>query len=295
MALDRYLQEEVALDHADGQISRREALKRLAALGLGAAAAGSLLAACARDEDTPRAETTPGASPAGPTPQATEDITFPGPDGRDSFGTFAAASDPKGAVLVIHENRGLTDHIKSVAGRFAASGYSALAVDLLSSQGGTSKAGDEAKIMGALRSASEDDLVAEMRAALDELAKRVPDSKIGAIGFCFGGGMVWQLIKSGDERLAAAAPFYGTTPDSGADFTKSKAAVHAVYAELDDRVNATRETATEALEDADLEHKIVTYPGVDHAFFNATGMNYNAVQAQKAYDDVLAWFGRHLA
>ncbi len=293
MALDRYLQEEVALDHADGQISRREALKRLAKLGLGAAAAGTLLAACARDEDTPSAETTPGASPAGPTPLPTQEITFRGP-GRDSFGTFAAASDPKGAVLVIHENRGLTEHIKSVAGRFAASGYSALAADLLSPEGGTSKAGDEATIMGKLREASEDDLVAEMTAALDELAKRVPDEKIGAIGFCFGGGMVWQLIKSGDERLAAAAPFYGTTPDSGADFTKSKAAVHAVYAELDSRVNATRETAKKALEDAGLEHRIVTYPGVDHAFFNATGPNYNAVQAQKAYDDVLTWFGQHL-
>ena len=80
--------------------------------------------------------------------------------------------------------------------------------------------------MGKLRELSEEDLVAEMQAALDELAKRAPDQKIGAIGFCFGGGMVWQLIKSGDERLAAAAPFYGTTPDSGADFTKSKAAVH---------------------------------------------------------------------
>jgi carboxymethylenebutenolidase len=295
MALDQYLQEEVALDHADGHISRREALKRLAKLGLGAAAAGTLLAACARDEDTPIAETTPGASPAGPTPSATEDITFPGPGGRDSFGTFAAAADPKGAVLVIHENRGLTDHIKSVAGRFASSGYSALSADLLSSEGGTSKAGDEATIMGKLRELSEEDLVAEMKAALDELAKRAPDQKIGAIGFCFGGGMVWQLIKSGDERLAAAAPFYGTTPDSGADFTKSKAAVHAVYAELDERVNATRETATKALEDAELTHKVVTYPGVDHAFFNATGMNYNAVQAQKAYDDVLAWFGQYLA
>jgi carboxymethylenebutenolidase len=295
MALDRYLQEEVALDHADGHISRREALKRLAKLGLGAAAAGSLLAACARDDDAPRATTTPGASPAGPQPRATEDITFPGPGGRDSFGTFAAAESPKGAVLVIHENRGLTDHIKSVAGRFAASGYSALAADLLSSEGGTAEAGDEATIMGALRSASEDDLVAEMTAALDELEKRAPGQKIGAIGFCFGGGMVWQLIKSGDGRLAAAAPFYGTTPDSGADFTKSKAAVHAVYAEMDDRVNATRQTATKALEDAELTHKIVTYPGVDHAFFNATGMNYNATQAQKAYEDVLAWFEQYLA
>ena len=295
MALGRYLQEEVALDHADGHISRREALKRLAKLGLGAVAAGSLLAACARDDDAPRATTTPGASPPGPTPLATTDITFPGPGGRDSFGAFAAAADAKGAVLVIHENRGLTDHIRSVAGRFAASGYTALAADLLSSEGGTAKAGDEAAIMGLLREASEDDLVAEMKAALDELEKRAPDVKIGAIGFCFGGGMIWQLIKDGDDRIAAAAPFYGTTPDSGADFTKSKAAVHAVYAELDDRVNATRATAKQALEDAGLTYEIKVYPGVDHAFFNATGMNYNAVQAQKAYDDVIDWFGTYVA
>lgn len=295
MALGRYLAEEVALDHADGHISRREALKRLAKLGLGAAAAGSLLAACARDEDRVTPETTPGASPPGPDAAATEDITFAGPGGRDSFGTFAAATSPKGAVLVIHENRGLTDHIKSVAGRFAASGYSALAADLLSAEGGTAKAGDEAAIMGKLREYAEEDLVAEMKAALDELAKRVPNEKIGAIGFCFGGGMVWQLIKSGDERLAAAAPFYGTTPDSGADFTNSKAAVFAVYAELDDRVNATRTTAEQALKDAGLTHEVKTYPGVDHAFFNATGMNYNKTQAQQAYDDVLDWFGEHLA
>lgn len=295
MALGRYLAEEVALDHVDGHLSRREALKRLAKLGLGAAAAGSLLAACARDEDRATPETTPGASPPGPRPAATEDITFPGPGGRDSFGTFAAAESPKGAVLVIHENRGLTDHIKSVAGRFAASGYSALAADLLSSEGGTAEAGDEAAIMGKLREYSEDDLVAEMKAALDELAKRAPNEKIGAIGFCFGGGMVWQLIKSGDERLAAAAPFYGTTPDSGADFTKSNAAVYAVYAEMDDRVNATRQTAEDALKEAGLTYEVTTYPGVDHAFFNATGMNYNRTQAQKAYDDVLDWFGEHLA
>ena len=78
----------------------------------------------------------------------------------------------KGAVLVIHENRGLTDHIKSVAGRFAASGYSALAVDLLSSGGGTKKYPDEAEIMKLLSGAT-DDLVADMTAAIDELERRV--------------------------------------------------------------------------------------------------------------------------
>ena len=295
MALEKYLQEEVALDHADGYLSRREAIRRLAYLGLATPAAVSLLAACARDEDAPKPARTPGASPAGPEPAETEDITFPGPGGRDTFGTFSAAQDVKGAVLVIHENRGLTDHIKSVAGRFAASGYSALAVDLLSSGGGTKEFPDEAEIMKLLSEASPDDLVADMTAAIDELERRTPDAKIGAIGFCFGGGMVWQLVQSGDERLAAAAPFYGTTPDEGPDFSKSKAAVLGVYAELDDRVNATRDGAEAALEEAGLEHEIVTYPGVDHAFFNATGDNYDKDQAENAYAKAVSWFGQHLA
>ncbi len=295
MALDRYLQEEVAIDHADGYLSRREALRRLAYLGLAAPAAASLLAACARDAHSPTAERTPGASPAGPKPAQTEDITFPGPDDRETFGTFAAAADPQGAVLVIHENRGLTDHVKSVAGRLATSGYSALAVDLLSSRGGTKQFTDDAEIMQTLREASPEDLVADMTAALDELDRRAPGAKLGAIGFCFGGGMVWQLIQSGEPRLAAAAPFYGTTPDAGPDFAKSKAAVLAVYAELDDRVNATRGGAEAALEQAGLEHEVVTYPGVNHAFFNATGDNYNKPAAEKAYAKVLDWFGQHLA
>ena len=294
MALKKYLQEEVALDHADGYLSRREALRRLAYLGLAAPAAVSLLAACARDEDAPEPTKTPGASPAGPEPAETEDITFPGPGGRDTFGTFSAAENPKGALLVIHENRGLTDNVKSVAGRFAASGYSALAVDLLSSGGGTKEYPDEAEIMKLLSEASPDDLVADMTAAIDELERRTPDAKIGAVGFCFGGGMVWQLVQSGEPRLVAAAPFYGTTPDEGPDFSDSKAAVLGVYAELDDRVNATRDGAEAALEEAGLEHEIVTYPGVDHAFFNATGDNYDKDQAEKAYAKAVSWFGEHL-
>jgi carboxymethylenebutenolidase len=294
VALEKYLQEEVALDHADGYLSRREALRRLAHLGLAAPAAVALLAACARDEDAPKPDRTPGASPAGPEPAETEDITFPGPGGRDTLGTFAAATDPKGAVLVIHENRGLTDHIKSVAGRLATSGFSALAVDLLSRGGGTTKYPDEAEIMQQLRVAEPDDLVADMTAGIDELERRVPGAKMGAVGFCFGGGMVWQLVQSGEARLAAAAPFYGTTPVEGADFSRSKAAVLGIYAELDGRVNMTRDDAKAALEDADLEHEIVTYPGVDHAFFNATGDSYNKDQAEKAYAKVVAWFGEHL-
>jgi carboxymethylenebutenolidase len=132
-----------------------------------------------------------------------------------------------------------------------------------------------------------------MRAGLDELVKRAPGAKIGAIGFCFGGGMMWRLVASKDPRVAAAVPFYGSLPD-GADFTGSKAAVLAVYGERDARVNATRDAAKAALEKAGLKHEIVTYPNAEHAFFNDTSPRYNAESAGQAWVKVLEWYGRHV-
>ncbi|HJR24824.1 MAG TPA: dienelactone hydrolase family protein, partial [Acidimicrobiales bacterium] len=114
------------------------------------------------------------------------------------------------------------------------------------------------------------------------------------VGFCFGGGMVWALLDAGEVRLAAAAPFYGPAPE-GADFSGAQAAVLAVYGELDDRVNASRDAATAALEAAGLEHEVKTFPGADHAFFNETGPRYDEAAATQAYADLLDWFGRHLA
>jgi carboxymethylenebutenolidase len=293
MAFQRYLAEEVAIDHADGVYPRREALRRLALLGLGVPAASALLAACGGDgEQATTATTGAAATPPGPA-VATQGITFPGPEGRTLQGAWAAADQPRGAVLVVHENRGLTDHIRSVAGRLAASGYSALAIDLLSAEGGTAALGDEARAMAALSSAPQERFVADMRAGLDELERRASGQKLGAIGFCFGGGMVWLLLASGEPRLAAAAPFYGPLPD-GADFSGSTAAVLGIYAEQDARVNASREAATAALEAAGLTHEIVTYPGASHAFFNDTGPRYDQDAASQAYAKVLDWFGRHL-
>jgi carboxymethylenebutenolidase len=294
MAFQQYLAEEVAIDHADGVLPRREALRRLALLGLGVPAASALLAACGGDGDGGEAPAaTSGAAPSAPA-VATEAVTFPGPEGRTVQGAWAAADPARGAVLVIHENRGLNDHIRSVAGRLAASGYSALAIDLLSAEGGTAALGDEARVMAALSGAPQERFVADMRAGLDELERRAPGQKLGAIGFCFGGGMVWTLLASGEPRLAAAAPFYGPLPD-GADFSGSpNAAVLGIYAEQDARVNASREAATAALEQAGLTHEIVTYPGADHAFFNDTGPRYDQAAATQAYAKVLDWFGQHL-
>jgi carboxymethylenebutenolidase len=195
---------------------------------------------------------------------------------------------------VIHENRGLNDHIRSVAGRLAASGYAALAIDLLSEEGGTASLGGEAQATAALNQAPPERFVADMRAGLSELARRVPGKKLAITGFCFGGGMVWLLLASGEPRLAAAAPFYGPLPD-GADFSGSKAAVLAIYGETDARVNASRDAARMALERARLTFEIVTYQGAGHAFFNDTGPRYNHEAATQAYQRVLDWFGRHLA
>ncbi|HEX9697642.1 MAG TPA: dienelactone hydrolase family protein [Actinomycetota bacterium] len=294
--LQRYLAEEVAVDHADGLISRREALRRLALMGFSVAAASSLLAACAADTPVPTATSpvpSPSPSPAGTTPVATTAITFAGPGGRTLMGAWADASDPRGGVLVVHENRGLTDHIRSVAGRLAGSGYSALAIDLLSDEGGTAAEGDSANATAALGRVSDERFIADLKAGVSEIERRVPGRKIGAMGFCFGGGMVWTLLDAGEPRLAAAAPFYGPTPDEP-DFSGSTAAVLGVYAALDDRVNATRSAAESALKQAGLTHRIETFPGANHAFFNDTGERYNAAAAAQAYQLVLQWFGEHL-
>jgi carboxymethylenebutenolidase len=303
MALNRYLVDEVCLDHRDGQISRREALRLLTLMGVGAVTATSMLdqpadAATKKKPTTTKAKrttttrksgapvVTAGTGPA----LATSAITFAGPAG-DLRGSFAAASQPKGAVLIIHENRGLTDHFKALPGRFARDGYSALAIDLASRVGGTDAVADQ--MPAPLSQSSAEDLVADLKAAIDELERRAPKQKLATIGFCFGGGMVWNLLNVSEKRLAAAVPFYGTGP-ADADFTQSKAAVLAVYAELDTRVNANRPQMEAALKAAKLVHEVRTFPGVNHAFFNDTGARYDATQAGAAYNAVLTWFGQYL-
>ncbi|MEX2552462.1 MAG: dienelactone hydrolase family protein, partial [Actinomycetota bacterium] len=194
---EKYLAEEVGIDHADGLISRREAMRRLGMMGFNAVAASGLLAACAQDAEE-RTPASPTSAPASAEPSAlptgaegavaAEDITFQGPTST-LIAAYAPAEDPKGAVLVIHENRGLTDHFKTVVGRLGRDGYSGLALDLVSEEGGTAKLGDDAAAMAALNGASPERFVADMKAALGELERRNPGAKLGMIGFCFGGGL----------------------------------------------------------------------------------------------------------
>ncbi|WP_040803706.1 dienelactone hydrolase family protein [Nocardia concava] len=299
--LQRYIAEEIATDHVEGLLSRREALRRLGLLGMGTPAAVALLAACAESgkQSSPTTATTSGsASAAAPPGEATAlpttPITLPGPEGRTLQAAWAAAPQPRGGVLVIHENKGLTDHIRSVTGRFAGVGYSALAVDLLSEEGGTATFTDVAAATAALSKIPQDRFVADLRAGLTELGKRVPGKKLGATGFCFGGGLTWLLLTSGTPELAAATPFYGPFPDGGA-ITESKAAVLAVYGALDARVDASRAAAEAALDKAGVPHESYVAENADHAFFNDTGQRYQPTAAAEAWRRVIDWYRRYLA
>jgi carboxymethylenebutenolidase len=298
MALRSYLVGEVTEDFSDGLLPRREALRRLSLLGLSVSSATALLAACsdgggqpeAAGATSPAAANTPGAAGFGNPGQP---VRFAGPAG-ELQGAWAAATDPKGVLLVIHENRGLTPHFFDLVGRFAKEGYSALCVDLLSAQGGTASLEDPAAAPTTLANTPPEQLVADLQAGIDELERRVPDTKVGAVGFCFGGGMTWNLLQAGEQRLAAAVPFYGPAPENP-DFSHAKAAVLAIYGEQDERVNASRDRAEAALKAAGLTYQIRTFAGAGHAFFNDTGPRYNAEAAQQAYGEVLDWYGQHLS
>jgi carboxymethylenebutenolidase len=334
MDLRSYAATEVAEHAAEGNLTRREAIRRLALLGITGSSAAALLAACSSSAttaattatstavttSTPAAAPTTSSATTAPTsalvatsaatttastapntttaPAATgaalevSQITFPGPAG-ELKGAFSAAPKPKGAVLIVHEIFGLSAHFLKLPGRFAASGYTALVVDLLSREGGSAGIADQGQIAAKIVGGGVERHLTDLRAGLDELGKRAPGVKLGMVGFCFGGGMTWSMLNAGEPRLAVAAPFYGPGVD-GADFSKSKAAVLGVYAENDARVNASRDAMEAALTKARLVHEIKTFPGVGHQFFNDTGSAYNPTQAEAAYTDLMSWFAAHL-
>jgi carboxymethylenebutenolidase len=298
--LQRYLAEEIATDHADGLLTRRETLRRLALLGVGAAAAGELISACSAKNPAeaptrapvPESSTGSGQPPGAANTRPTAPITWAGPQGRLQ-GAWAQAPDSTGCVLVIHENKGMNDWVRSVAGRIAGAGHSALAIDLLSEEGGTAAFQDPAQATAALAGIPVERFIHDLNSGVAELKLRTPGQKVGVVGFCFGGGLVWQLLASGAPGVSAAVPFYGPLP-ANPDFAGSRAAVLAIYAALDARVTDTQAAAKAALDRARLVNEIVVEPHADHAFFNDTGPRYNATAAADAWRRLLDWFDRYL-
>jgi carboxymethylenebutenolidase len=291
--IQRYLAEEVAEDLADGIIDRREAIRRLGLLGVTGAVATGLLTTvgaegAAAGQGSGQRHSGRGGSETTWAPVAREAVTFAGPR-VPLLAAWAPAANPHGAVLVIHENRGLNAHIETVAGRFAASGYSALALDLLSEEGGTASFPGEAEVAAALAQIPPERHVEDMKGALSELRRRVPRKKLFGIGFCFGGNMIWRLLTSNEPRLAAGAPFYGPFPEGGT-FAGSRARVLGVFGGLDSRVNATIPAAKAALEAQRLRYELLTFGEANHAFFNDTGTRFNPHAATEAWHRVLNLF-----
>ena len=220
-------------------------------------------------------------------------VEFPGQGGAMKGYLAKPASVAKfGTVVVIHENRGLNAHTEDVARRLAVGGFLALAVDFLSPLGGTPANEDEARNMiGKLDPAA---TTANAVAAVAFLRTH-PDGngKVGAVGFCWGGGQVNQLAVN-DPTLDAGVAYYGRQPDP-ADAAKIKAPLLLHYAGLDARINEGIPAYKAALDQAGVSYQIFTYEGANHAFNNDTSAErYNAEAAKLAWDRTLAFLAEKL-
>jgi len=198
----------------------------------------------------------------------------------------------KATVLVIHENRGLNDHIRDVARRVALAGFRAVAPDMLSPSGGTPANEDAARnAIGKLDLARS---VNDAVAIVGELKKSSRSGKVGAVGFCWGGGFVNQLAVAAGESLNAAVPYYGPAPDPS-EAPKVQAAMLIHDAGLDDRVNRTSFPWVEALRANHKTVKFFLYDGVNHAFNNDTSAErYNKEAAELAWKRTIAFFHKYL-
>ncbi|HKW07714.1 MAG TPA: dienelactone hydrolase family protein [Candidatus Dormibacteraeota bacterium] len=209
-------------------------------------------------------------------------------------GGYLATPDGNGphpGVVVIHEAYGLNDHIKDVTRRFADAGYAALAVDLFA---GRNRALCMARYMaGALGGSVNRYGIDDLKSALTVLAKmkNVDARRLGAVGFCMGGGfaIAWACT---DSRLKAIAPFYGSNPRP-LDVTKRSCAVVGSYPEQDFTARSGR-ALDEALTRFGVDHDIKVYPQSRHSFFNDTRGTYNAEAAKDSWSRLLKFFGEKL-
>ena len=275
-------------EYTHAPLSRKEFMDRLKKLSGGAALA---LAALAMLE--------PGyAAAATIMPEnddlETEEVSWPG-DGATMRGYLVHPKGKKkrGAVVVIHENRGLTPHIKDVTRRVAQAGYLALGVDALTPLGGTPADEDKGReLIGQLDPAKN---LNNYLAALAYLrSRRDSNGRTGAVGFCWGGGLANQLAVH-DPRLDAAVAYYGQQAKAE-DAPKIKGALMLHYGGLDQRINAGIPVYEAALKAAGTKYELYVYEGVNHAFNNDTSpARYNAEAAKLAWDRTLRLFKEKLA
>jgi carboxymethylenebutenolidase len=276
--------------YAHHGMDRRDFMTELTRLCGGAAAATMMLSGIACTASEPQV----GADDSRIATEDAEVQVAPGRAYRVYRARPAASTWRNPAVIVIHENRGLNDHIRDVARRLAVAGFAAEAPDMLSVAGGTPADEDRARQMiGALDMAQ---TVADGVALIRDFATRsMNHRKVGIVGFCWGGAMVNRLAVAAGAELGAAVAYYGPAPDP-AEAVRVQAPMLLHYAGNDARVNATGEPWVAALRAAHKDVTAITYPGVDHAFNNDTSATrYNREAAERAWATTLEFFRQHLS
>ncbi|HJU18109.1 MAG TPA: dienelactone hydrolase family protein [Stellaceae bacterium] len=221
--------------------------------------------------------------------------TVPSPHGNGNIkGYFVrpANTEKLPAVLVVHENRGLNPYIEDVARRLAVADFIAFAPDGLTSVGGYP--GDDEKGLKLFAQVDRAKMLEDFLAAAYWLKSR-PDctGKLGAIGFCFGGGGVNQLAVRMGADLSAAVPFYGAQP-SAADAARIKAPINAQYGALDTRITKGWPAFDAALTKAHVPHEGHIYAGANHGFHNDTTPRYDEAAAKEAWQRTLDWLNKYL-
>jgi len=275
--------------YVHGSLSRRDFIDRAAKFAVGGFTAAAMLEALkpnfawaqqvAKDDARIHAEY----------------LDYPSPQGsgkmRGYFVRPAKASGKLPTIVVIHENRGLNPYIEDVARRLALLNYVAFAPDALTPVGGYPGDEDKAREMFAKQDAAKrtEDLMTGVT-----FAKSRPESngKIGAIGFCFGGGMVNAMAVRFPD-LAAAVPYYGVQPPS-ADVPKINAALMIHYAGNDPRINDGWPAYEKALKANGKKYEMFTYPNTEHGFHNDTTPRYDEAAAKLSWQRTVDFFARNL-
>ena len=224
-----------------------------------------------------------------------ETVTVDSPQGNGNIKGYLvrpATADKLPTVLVIHENRGLNPYIEDVARRLAVANFIAFAPDALTSLGGYP--GDDEKGLELFQKLDRGKMTEDFVATATWLKAR-PDGngKLGAVGFCFGGGVVNMLAVRMGAALDAGVPFYGMQPAHD-DAIKIKAPINAQYGEQDTRITSGWPAFDAALTEAHVVHEGHIYPGANHGFHNDTTPRYDEAAAKEAWQRTLDWFNKYL-
>jgi carboxymethylenebutenolidase len=275
--------------YVHGALDRRGFLDKAARYAVGGVTAAMML-----DQLSPKFAEAQVVKPDDARLQARH-VEYDSPKGYGKMrGYLAQPAKPKGklpAVLVIHENRGLNPHIEDITRRLALDNFVAFAPDALFPLGGYP--GDEDKARELFQKLDQAKTREDFVAAFEWLKARPETSgKVGAVGFCYGGGMV-NFLATRRPDLAAGVAFYGSAPDL-ADVPKIKAPLLIQSAEVDERINAAWPAFEAALKAAGVRYERHLYPGTQHGFNNDTTPRYDAAAAKLAWERTLAHLNKHV-